>query len=124
MLTSKALWVVGPQCQGLMGLCSAASAPLAPLSLGPKHSFLLHLSFLPQQNITFSIRPLVLRPLTLGLGEALHSCTPYTIAQGGLSRVSPHLNSQEEELTIPFSALVRRATLVLLAGFTVVDRST
>ena len=51
------------QCRGLTGLCSAALAPSSPLSLGPKHSFLLHLSFPPKQNITFSMRLLVLLPL-------------------------------------------------------------
>ena len=63
VLASQALWAVGPQCQGLTGLCSAVSAPSSPLSLGPKHSFLLHLSFPPKQNITFSMRLLVLLPL-------------------------------------------------------------
>lgn len=115
VLASQALWVVGPQCRGLVGLCSAASAPLAPLSLGPKHSFLLHLSFLPKQNITFSMRLLVLLPPTSGLDAVLGSRT-YSIAQRGLSSVSPQLNSQEEESAIPFSALVRWATLVLSAG--------
>lgn len=92
-MASQALWECGPQCRGLVGLCSAVSAPLASLSWGPSTRF----------SCTCPSSLSRTSPLHEAVGSPplprvwMQFWVALTHAQRGLSSVSPQLNSQEEE---------------------------